>query len=695
MTMDGGTQADRGGADDSGDGAVVRRRRRRALQNNRPYVPSRSVAKVVWIPGLILSFCAFARTAQAATYTAASCNLSDVQTALNKEAATPVNGDIVVIPAGTCTWNGSISENTSVTLTIQGSTTISTNCATPPTSTAACTAADSTVIIDGRTNGTAGNEPIFSFNINGSGSQELRITGITWSGGSDTLYHGVVGGGGSNSSGQLRVDHCHFMSYYQAGVRISQPATFGVFDHNVFDANSDIDNAIQVFGQNEIGFNEWNEPTGFGTANFTFIENNTLNIGFANDCNGGGRYVYRHNVLNSNNNASVQSHATGSINNPATLGCRAWEIYANDFSNTQSGGAYTAEFDSSGAGLSWGNASTGYDHLIALIADRDDNETYTQTAPANGWGYCGTTQTGSASDWDGNVSSNGSNGWPCLAQLGRGKGDLLSGVFPTLQDNTDPGVYTGTWPHQYLEPIYSWMENFTPVNGSSLSTVRSSNNNIQANRDYFLQVGGVQTSPTSPFSGANGTGWGTAANRPTTCTAGPGGTAGVSPTGSYGVSYFATDANGGQGELYVCTATNTWTGVYTPYCYPHPLVSGIPCSGETMDGGTEADGGGAEDGGAGDGGAGDSGPGDSGAGDGEARVDSGRGGEAGLTDSGGATNGDGASSSSGCSCKMVSPRATRRSAVLPLLLLGCLAVVRRRHRAWRGRARPVRLRISL
>ena len=30
--------------------------------------------------------------------------------------------------------------------------------------------------------------------------------------------------------------------------------------------------------------------------------------------------------------------------------------------------------------------------------------------------------------------------------------------------------------------------------------------------------------------------------------------------------------NGGEGELYVCTATNTWTAIYRPYTYPHPLT---------------------------------------------------------------------------------------------------------------------------
>jgi hypothetical protein len=72
---------------------------------------------------------------------------------------------------------------------------------------------------------------------------------------------------------------------------------------------------------------------------------------------------------------------------------------------------------------------------------------------------------------------------------------------------------------------------------------------------------------TASFKGTTGVGRGPLSSRPTTCTT--------------GVGYWATDQGewnsshaGADGQFYKCTATDTWTLYYTPYTYPHPLVTG-------------------------------------------------------------------------------------------------------------------------
>jgi hypothetical protein len=72
-------------------------------------------------------------------------------------------------------------------------------------------------------------------------------------------------------------------------------------------------------------------------------------------------------------------------------------------------------------------------------------------------------------------------------------------------------------------------------------------------------------------------GFGTLANRPTTCTH----TTAPNGENGGGVAYWATDQGewdathpGADGQLYRCSATNTWTLVYTPFTYPHPLQTG-------------------------------------------------------------------------------------------------------------------------
>jgi hypothetical protein len=140
-----------------------------------------------------------------------------------------------------------------------------------------------------------------------------------------------------------------------------------------------------------------------------------------------------------------------------------------------------------------------------------------------------------------------------LDQIGYGQCQDRIGGSPVVN------MTTGDlrWPHQALEPVYCF-ENY--ANGT-LSGASSTFPTVKENREYYNQ--------TNSFDGNTGVGVGTLAHRPSTCTK--------------GVAYWVTDQgewdsthDGPDGQLYVCTATNSWTAYYTPYIYPHPLVSGDP-----------------------------------------------------------------------------------------------------------------------
>jgi hypothetical protein len=255
---------------------------------------------------------------------------------------------------------------------------------------------------------------------------------------------------------------------------------------------------------------------------------------------------------------TVQTHATKSDAGPVR-GCRGYEYYHNYISNPYSEGD-TATSSKGGSALIWGNimAPGSYYRYWAGNTDRQGGG-QAETATPNGWGYCGTAvlNNGVGSAWDGNDSV--TLGYPCLDGVGRGQTvQALNGKnFPSRLNSS-----TGTiaWPHQYLEPVYLFDNSFG--SGTLLIDDTSTKQNI----DIFAD--------NSNFNGTTGTGSGTLSARPSTCTPGPGGTYYASPTGSYGVAYWATDANGGNGELYVCTSANTWTAIYQPYVYPHPLTAG-------------------------------------------------------------------------------------------------------------------------
>lgn len=514
---------------------------------------------------------------------AASCSSANVQTAFNS-----ITSSTTTVNIPSCAGQN---WTTQVTLTVpSGSTSLSILGA---GSLSTIGGGDVTNIVD---NAATGNTPILVINATNS-STLFRLAGITFKGGAagtgNDKYDGMVQFQGSSS--KVRVDHVHFNTATYSPALASSSLQFngcnyGVVDHNIFDNSSgSVNNSLRAYNQGScysdslgIGDQAWAHPTNFGTANFIYAENNTFNSGAADDCTDGGSFVMRFNTFNMTSPPpTTQTHPTGGAGR--IRGCRAEEVYQNTMTANPSNYINADLWISSGTAMVWGNTipssstggGTGYKNFIELLDMRVDNSTYAQTATPNGWGYCGTSFNGTGSNWDKN-SPSAVNGYPCLDQPGRGQGDLLTGGFSSdgsgsnnVTNNATGCISTAScaYPRQALEPIYEWLDNYSLVPSNPSNLLAVAQGTFTNNVDYYLWCNASSQSGCTSFTGATGVGSGVLASRPGTCTT--------------GVAYWATDqgswnssGGGGQGVLYKCTSTNTWTASYTPYAYPHPLIAG-------------------------------------------------------------------------------------------------------------------------
>jgi hypothetical protein len=515
---------------------------------------------------LIVSFlflCLSVAPVFGATRTAASLSSADVQTALNLAEA----GDTVALPAGSTGWSSGVSRTVPANVTIQGAGTTATG------------GGDQTVITDNYASG----QPLLNLGVSSTGV--FRLTGITFQSGTGTTKdNGTISISGP---GTVRIDHCRLIASSTANYKMIAfwSGVFGVLDHCILDFTGT--DALYFYngrcGSGDwMGNLEWSLPTAFGSTNYFYIEDNIINGDVSSgtyssrifDGFTAAKVVVRFN--NVSQTVLGETHATGHA--PDDRGLRSQEIYCNKVTSSLARDPnYTALDMGNGTTLLWGNTwDQVYKNIYLFKQTRKNNTTYGQTATPNGWGYSGTEFNGTGSMWDGGTAlgTDTTLGYPCLDQPGRGQGDLITGGFPNKVNSTTGTIY---WPNQALEPIYIWNNTGSIVSGwGGYFISNDSGDRVVANRDYYLSVGGVQTSPTSPFNGTSGTGWGTLANRPTTCTA--------------GVAYWATDQgtwntstsnpygeqqNGADGVLYKATATDTWTLYYTPLTYPHPLAGGV------------------------------------------------------------------------------------------------------------------------
>jgi hypothetical protein len=368
---------------------------------------------------------------EAAVINAASCSRADVATAV----ATASDGDTVQVPAGTCTWTSTLRVTKGITLAGAG--------------------IDQTIIRDDvpRTGGGRVIEFDTGLGVN------WRLTGLTFRSGTvtDWNWNGLLLVAGRSHA--FRIDHVKIDNPNATAIRLYGDAR-GVIDHSQFYTTKNgqfmVVNHTSWNGVGSYGDNSWASPTALGTADAVYFEDNVFTVvGVLQtviDSTGGGRYVARYNAFN---NASAGGHGADSSQRNRSL--RSFEFYNNTFTYPGTGG-FAAIYVRGGTGVVFNNTFSGYQNAFLGAAYRSF-----QSFPP--WGRCDGT-----SPYDGN--SGLPAGYPCLDQVGRGAGNLLSGAPPSPV----------AWPNQAVEPVYTWGNT---LNGASINGQHAP---VQVGRDVLLNT---------------------------------------------------------------------------------------------------------------------------------------------------------------------------------------------------------------
>jgi len=385
-------------------------------------------------------------TLWAATINVASCS----QTEVNAKVASAVDGDTVVIPAGTCTWTTQLTAlGSAKAITIQGA------------------GIDQTTIVD-NVNKTGGGAETVLLPVVTALGKTFRLTGLTFMAqaqDSGSYNKGIVVVTGTSQN--VRIDHVKFTQpgpgSWTGAIRIFG-FVFGAIDHCTFNLPYGAQ-AVVVY------HDAWNGATWgdgsfadalyLGTNKAIYIEDNTfLGLGIAGkgavDSVGGGRFVFRYNKVTNENLATHGTESGGRYR-----GVRSYEIYNNIFSTSTE--MSMAILLRGGTGVVFGNSSVGYTTLVTVSEYR----AATSYAP---WGKCD-----GSSAYDGNSLA---NGYPCIDQVGWGSGNLM------FNDNPPSLV---AWPQQVLTPLYIWGNTYAPTTSQYAKEVSSQHSAwIVAGREYTI-----------------------------------------------------------------------------------------------------------------------------------------------------------------------------------------------------------------
>lgn len=425
--------------------------------------------------------------ANAATITALSTSLTDVQSAISSAKS----GDTVNVPAGSATWTSPLSITKGIILKGAGVgvTTLTNGIAASRTSdyliyyTPAVPATDGMVSISG-----------FTFDGGGSGG---AITVVNYN--STPIYN-------------FRIHHNRFINSNYNGSGEKQAAiytrgnTFGLIDKNVFYNNY---KDIVVLGNHSDTWATFPGLANVGTKHYLYIENNTSSsIGdlFLGETGEGARWVARYNSIDHTGGGSTMDFHGDTLNRGVVAG----EFYENTMT------ADTDPLTGSGGNLQQ-RGGTGLIYNNSFQYGTDGIRAYDKIEE---W-YASCTNPGGCPD------------------DGGGCGDQVHNSYHWNNKNTRNDTLMFFFHH----------------GSGSQWTEADLYNCITEKTDFWVdtQDGTYPTVPTTYFTKGLASG-----RNLTTCTAQN--------------VYWETDTK----KLYRCTATNTWTFIYTPYTYPHPLSKPMP-----------------------------------------------------------------------------------------------------------------------
>ncbi|MDT8366709.1 MAG: hypothetical protein RRA15_09480 [bacterium] len=370
---------------------------------------------------------------------ATSCSSSEISSLVYSA----LDGDIITVPAGECTWSQGVMINDKE-ISILGA------------------GIDLTIINDAT--GTAWKQTPFW--IEGSNEKPFRLSGFTMKSAGSLDSNGLIVVRGNSKD--WRIDHIKFPNLNSRGIWVGSGTslTYGVIDHVEFYGTNAI-NAILVRGDNE---SSWTRALQLGSKNAVYVEDSIFQFtsgeagNGAFDCVYGCRAVFRHNYVDT---ISVGNH--GTCTNPGRSAVNL-EIYDNEFTTSQSW--YIAiGLIRGGTGVFFNNTFAGdYNEIIGLTNYRAC------------WGYGSncvspwTDRCDGDSPLDGNEDS---TGYPCLDQIGRG-------------------------PNQELMPMYEWNNtwngndvDFKVISNWAGCADPSPHDQIKENRDFYndLQMPGYTPLP--------------------------------------------------------------------------------------------------------------------------------------------------------------------------------------------------------